>query len=54
MGEYIELFDKSMRKEQESNIEFLEDNLSKMFGRKAVVCNSTDALFFSLLSLKIE
>ena len=54
MGEYIELFDKSMRKEQESNIEFLEDNLSKMFGRKAVVCNSgTDALFFSLLSLKI-
>tara|TARA_B100002019_G_scaffold184778_1_gene159512 strand:- start:2527 stop:3567 length:1041 start_codon:yes stop_codon:yes gene_type:complete len=54
MSEYIELFDKSMRKEQESNIEFLEDNLSKMFGRKAVVCNSgTDALFFSLLSLKI-
>ena len=55
MGEYIELFDKSMRKEQESNIEFLEDNLSKMFGRKAnIVCNSgTDALFFSLLSLKI-
>lgn len=53
-GEYIELFDKSMRKEQESNIEFLENNLSKMFGRKAVVCNSgTDALFFSLLSLKI-
>ena len=54
MGEYIELFDKSMRKEQESNIEFLENNLSKMFGRKAVVCNNgTDALFFSLLSLKI-
>ena len=52
--EYQELFDKSMRKNQESNIEFLENNLSNMFGRKAVVCNSgTDALFFSLLSLGI-
>ena len=49
--EYQELFDKSMRKNQESNIEFLEDNLSNMFGRNVVVCNSgTDALFFSLLN----
>ena len=47
--EYLKLFDKSMRKNQESNIEFLEDNLSNMFGRNVVVCNSTDALFFSLL-----
>ena len=53
-SEYIELFDKSMRKEQEANVEFLEKTLSDLHGRKAVVCNSgTDALFFSLLSLNI-
>tara|TARA_B100001113_G_scaffold170867_1_gene139806 strand:- start:269 stop:1309 length:1041 start_codon:yes stop_codon:yes gene_type:complete len=52
--EYQELFDKSMRKNQESNIEFLEDNLSNMFGRNVVVCNSgTDALFFSLLKIGV-
>ena len=52
--EYQELFDKSMRKNQESNVEFLEDNLSNMFGRNVVVCNSgTDALFFSLLKIGV-
>ena len=52
--EYQELFDKSMRKNQESNIEFLENNLSDMFGRNVVVCNSgTDALFFSLLKIGV-
>ena len=53
--EYQELFDKSMRKNQESNIEFLEDNLSNMFGRNVVVCNSgTDALLLGLISLGLK
>ena len=52
--EYLQLFDKVMRQEQETNIEFLEKSISDKIGRKAVVCASgTDALFFSLLSLGI-
>jgi dTDP-4-amino-4,6-dideoxygalactose transaminase len=47
--EYLKLFDSSMQKEQERNIEFLEKKL------KAVACSSgTDALTFSLLSLDLK
>jgi len=54
--EYLELFDKSMQKEQESNVEFLEDKLKLYTGRKyAVACASgTDALHFALRSLDIK
>jgi len=52
--EYLELFNKTMMKEQETNIEFLEKSLSKKFNRGVVACgNGTDALHFSLLSLNI-
>ena len=52
--DYLELFDKSMQKEQESNVEFLEKNLSERLGRNVVVCaNGTDALHFALLSKNI-
>ena len=52
--EYLELFDNVMKREQETNIEFLEKSLSKKLGRKVVACASgTDALHFSLLSLNI-
>jgi len=52
--DYMELFDKSMQKEQESNVEFLEKNLSSRLGRNVVVCaNGTDALHFALLSKDI-
>jgi len=54
--EYLELFDKSMQKEQEGNVEFLEDKLKLITGRKyVVVCsNGTDALHFALRSLNIK
>jgi len=54
--EYLKLFDQSMQKEQEGNVEFLEDKLKKYTGRKyAVVCsNGTDALHFALRSLDIK
>ena len=54
--EYLELFDKSMQKEQEGNVEFLEDKLKQYTGRKyAVACsNGTDALHFALRSLDIK
>jgi len=54
--EYLELFDKSMQKEQEGNVEFLEDKLKLFTGRKyVVVCsNGTDALHFALRSLDIK
>jgi len=54
--EYLELFDKSMQKEQESNVEFLEDKLKLLTGRKyAIACsNGTDALHFALRSLDIK
>ena len=54
--EYLELFDKSMQKDQEQNVEFLEDKLKLYTGRKYVVaCQSgTDALHFALRSLNIK
>ena len=54
--EYLELFDSSMQKEQERNIEFLEKNLKELTGRKfAVACSSgTDALTFCFISLDLE
>jgi len=54
--EYLELFDKSMQKEQEGNVEFLEDKLKLFTGRKYVVAcsNGTDALHFALRSLDIK
>jgi len=54
--EYLELFDKSMQKEQEGNVEFLENKLKLLTGRKyAVACsNGTDALHFALRSLDIK
>ena len=52
--DYMELFDRVMQKEQETNIEFLEKNLSSRLGRNVVVCaNGTDALYFALLSKDI-
>ena len=52
--QYQELFDECMKREQETNIEFLEKNIQRITGRKAVACsNGTDALYFSLLSLGI-
>ena len=47
--EYLNLFDKIMQKEQEGNIEFLEDKLTSYTGRKyAIACaNATDALHFA-------
>ena len=54
--EYLDLFDKSMQKDQEQNVEFLEDKLKLYTGRKYVVaCQSgTDALHFALRSLNIK
>ena len=54
--EYLKLFDKTMQKEQEQNVEFLEDSLKKITGRKyAVACsNGTDALHFALISLNLK
>ena len=54
--EYLNLFDKVMQKEQEGNIEFLEDKLTSYTGRKyAIACaNATDALHFALRSLDIK
>ena len=52
--EYLSLFDEVMQLEQESNVEFLEKNLSSRLGRNVVVCaNGTDALHFALLSKNI-
>ena len=48
--EYLKLFDVTMQKEQEANVEFLEKSLTKLTGRKyAVACsNGTDALHFCI------
>ena len=45
-----------MQKEQEANVEFLEDKLKLHTGRKYVVAcsNGTDALHFALISLGIK
>ena len=51
-SEYLKLFDRVMRKENDTNVEFLEKSIEEVIGRKAIVCNSgTDALHFSLISL---
>ena len=54
--DYLQLFEKSMQKEQEANVEFLEDKLKLHTGRKYVVAcsNGTDALHFALRSLGIR
>tara|TARA_B100001094_G_C18130889_1_gene772196 strand:+ start:309 stop:1583 length:1275 start_codon:yes stop_codon:yes gene_type:complete len=54
--EYQKLFDVTMQKEQETNVEFLEKSLTKLTGRNyAIACNNgTDALHFSLISLGIK
>ena len=54
--EYLKLFDVTMQKEQEANVEFLEKSLRKLTGRKyAVACsNGTDALHFALISLNLK
>lgn len=54
--EYLEIFDSSMQKEQERNIEFLEKSLKELTSRKfAVACSSgTDALLFALLGLDLQ
>src|SRR5210317_1007164 len=54
--EYLRLFDLSMQKEQEQNIEFLEKHIADITGRKFVVAcsNGTDALHFALRSLNIK
>ena len=53
---YMHLFEKSMQKEQEANVEFLENKLKLYTGRKYVVAcsNGTDALHFALRSLGIR
>ena len=52
--QYLKLFDRVMRKENDTNVEFLEKSIEEVVGRKAVACNSgTDALHFSLISLGI-
>ena len=54
--EYLKLFDDVMQQDQEQNVEFLEDSLKKITGRKyAVACsNGTDALHFALISLNLK
>jgi len=54
--EYLKLFDVTMQKQQETNVEFLEKSLVKLTRRKyAIACNNgTDALHFSLISLGIK
>ena len=54
--EYLKLFDDVMQQDQEQNVEFLEDSLKKITGRKyAIACsNGTDALHFALISLNLK
>ena len=54
--EYLKIFDGAMQQEQEQNVEFLENSITKITGRKyAVACNNgTDALHFALISLGIK
>ena len=54
--EYLKLFDSVMQKEQEKNVEFLEESITDITGRKFAVAvgNGTDALYFSLISLGIK
>ena len=43
--EYLKLFDSVMQKEQEKNVEFLEESITDITGRKFAVAvgNGTDA-----------
>ena len=54
--EYLKLFDDIMQKEQDTNVEFLEQSITNIIGRKyAIACaNGTDELHFSLISLGIK
>ena len=54
--EYLKLFDSVMQEEQEQNVEFLENSIKEITGRKyAVACsNGTDALHFALISLNLK
>ena len=47
---YMELFDRAMRVDNESNVEFLEKKIAKYVGRKygVLVNSATDALHYSL------
>ncbi len=51
--EYLDLFDKCMQKDQEQNVEFLEESLKPLTDKKHIVaCQSgTDALRFALEAL---
>ena len=51
--EYLDLFDKCMQKDQEQNVEFLEESLKPLTDKKHIVaCQSgTDALRFALQAL---
>ena len=51
--EYLNLFDKCMQKDQEQNVEFLEESLKPLTDKKHIVaCQSgTDALRFALEAL---
>jgi UDP-2-acetamido-2-deoxy-ribo-hexuluronate aminotransferase len=53
---YQLLFDNIMVREQEANVEFLEESIKKIVNRKYVVAvnSGTDALHFSLLSHNIK
>ena len=54
--EYLKLFDSSMQKEQERNIEFLEKSLKAATGRKfAVACSSgTDSFNFFFIECVLK
>jgi dTDP-4-amino-4,6-dideoxygalactose transaminase len=53
---YQLLFDNIMTREQEANVEFLEESIKNIVNRKCVVAvnSGTDALYFSLLSHNIK
>jgi len=54
--EYQKLFENIMTREQETNVEFLEENIKRFIDRKYVVAvnSGTDALHFALLSHNIK
>jgi len=53
---YLKLFDDIMTREQETNVEFLENTIKEIIGRKHVVAvnSGTDALHFALISHNIK
>lgn len=53
---YLKLFDNIMTREQETNVEFLENTIKEIIGRKHVVAvnSGTDALHFALMSHNIK